>query len=122
MFFLLWNNGSPMRQTLFPSNLTSNEYIMNSQTPMLTLDATPPATPASSPDDFMYVAPLTIGIAPSVVPLVGPPVVSEAWPTFGYGIGTGGAGGAGVLQTSGKTMLMPPLCLWAIPRKLANVV
>src|SRR5690625_4720733 len=30
MFFLLWNKGSPRRHTFFPSNLTSNEYIMNS--------------------------------------------------------------------------------------------
>src|SRR5438132_774333 len=41
---------------------------------------------------------------------------------FGYGIGMGGAGGAGVLQTSGNTMLIPPLPLWASPRKLTNVV
>src|SRR5436190_20724641 len=98
MFFLLWNNGSPMRQTLFPSNFTSNEYIINSHSPMFTLDATPPSVPASSPEDFMYFALLTMGIWPSVVTVVGPLVVSDDWPMFGYGIGIGGAGGAGVLQ------------------------
>src|SRR6266540_7084110 len=37
-------------------------------------------------------------------------------------MGIGGAGGAGVLHTSGNTMLIPPLPLWAIPRELTNVV
>jgi hypothetical protein len=64
----------------------------------------------------------TIGILPSVLTVPGPDDVSDDWPMFGYGIGIGGAGGAGVLHTSGKTMLMPPLPLWAMPRMLANVV
>ena len=41
---------------------------------------------------------------------------------LGYGIGIGGPGGAGVLHTSGKTVLIPPLLLCAIPRELAKVV
>ena len=32
-----------------------------------------------------------------------------------------GLGAAGVLQTSGNTVLMPPLPLWAMPRMLAKV-
>ena len=37
-------------------------------------------------------------------------------------MGIGPAGGAGVLHTSGKAMLMPPLPLWAMPRELTKVV
>src|SRR5207253_1900719 len=99
------------------------EYIMNSHSLMLTLDITPPATPASSPDDFMYLAPFAIGIWPSAVTVVGPWEVSDACPMFGYGIGIGlGAGGAGVLHTSGKTVLNPPLPLCTSPRKFTKVV
>src|SRR5687768_5845584 len=36
-------------------------------------------------------------------------------------MGMGPAGGAGVLHTSGKTTLIPPLPLWAMPMELANV-
>ena len=53
-------------------------------------------------------APLTIGILPSIVMLFGPPVASAERPTLGYGIGTGPPG-VGVLQTSGRTTLCPPL-------------
>src|SRR5690242_14114095 len=82
-FFLLWNRESPIRQTLFPSNLTSNEYNMNSHSLMLTPDMIPPSVPASSPDDLLYFAPLTIGISPSAVTVVGPPDVSDDCPMFG---------------------------------------
>src|SRR3989442_8091844 len=108
MFFLLWNSGSPIRHTLFPSNFTSNEYIMNSHSPILELETTPKSVPASSPDDFMYFAPLTIGICPSVVTALGPLVVSEACPMFGYGIGIGGGGGGCRLPLRGGTRLTPP--------------
>src|SRR5687768_3134912 len=100
-----------MRHTFLPSNLTSNEYSMNSHSLRFTLDMMPPSVPGSSPDDFEYLAPFTIGILPSVFTFDGPLDVSDACPMFGYGIGMGGAGGAGVLQTSGNTMLMPPLPL-----------
>src|SRR5664279_3648354 len=113
MFFLLWKSGSPIRQTLFPSNFTSKEYSMNSQKLMLMFERIPPATPASSPDEREYWAPLTIGIWPSVVTVLGRCDVSDDMPMLGYGIGTGlGAGGAGVLQTSGKTIEMPLRPLW----------
>src|SRR3989442_14845590 len=108
MFFLLWNSGSPIRHTLFPSNFTSNEYIMNSHSPILELETTPKSVPASSPDDFMYFAPLTIGICPSVVTALGPLVVSEACPMFGYGIGIGGGGGGGGVVAVGGRQLIPP--------------
>src|SRR2546429_1822796 len=62
-----------------------------------------------------------MGIWPSVVTEVGPEEVSDDCPMLGYGIGTGPAG-VGVLQTSGKIGLIPPLPLCAIPRQLANVV
>src|SRR5438093_12548711 len=94
---------------------------MNSHSFMFTLDMTPPAVPASSPEDLEYLAPLTIGISPSVFTFVGPSDVSDAWPMFGYGMGTGPAGD-GVLQTSGKAVLIPPLPLCAMPRRLAKVV
>src|SRR5690606_18938311 len=89
--------------------------------PMLTEETTPPSVPASSPELRMYFAPFTIGIWPSVFTLLGPPVVSEDLPMFGYGIGTG-LGAAGVLHTSGNTMLSPPLPLCAMPRAFTNVV
>ena len=77
MFFLLWKSESPIRQTFFPSNFTSNEYIMYSQKLMLILDTTPPRVPASSPAEREYLAPFTIGILPSVLTLVGPWDVSD---------------------------------------------
>src|SRR5258706_2873187 len=83
MFFLLWNNGSPSRHTFLPSNLTSNEYIMNSHSPLIELLMTPPTLPASSPALIEYLAPLTIGISPSQVTLVGPPEVSDDLPMLG---------------------------------------
>src|SRR5258706_2044924 len=107
MFFLLWNSGSPMRHTFLPSNLTSNEYIMNSHSPLTTPLITPPIEPGSSPLLSAYLAPFTIGMLPSVLTFVGPCEVSADFPMLGYGMGIGGAGGAGVLQTSGKTGLMP---------------
>ena len=94
---------------------------MNSHSPLLTPEMTPPAEPGSSPVDVEYLAPLTIGILPSVVTFLGPLLVSDALPMFGYGIGIGPPG-EGVLHTSGKTVLIPPLPLWAIPRELAKVV
>jgi hypothetical protein len=63
--------------------LTVNEYIMNSHSSRLTLEMIPPMVPASSPDDFEYFAPLTIGILPSVVTLLGPSEVSDDCPMFG---------------------------------------
>src|SRR3954463_16495514 len=83
MFFLLCHIESPRRQALFPSNFTSKEYSRNSHTFMLTLDRIPPMVPASSPDEREYVAPLTIGISPSVFTVVGPPVASDALPMLG---------------------------------------
>ena len=41
---------------------------------------------------------------------------------LGYGMGTNGAGGAGVLHTSGKAMLMPLEALWTTVRKLTLTV
>src|SRR5215218_4792904 len=95
---------------------------MYSHSLMFTPDMMPPMVPASSPIDRLYFAPFAIGISPSSFTVVGPPEVSAALPMFGYGIGMGGAGGAGVLQTSGKTMLMPPEPLWSAPRKFTKTV
>src|SRR5689334_19880860 len=94
---------------------------MYSQAPLILLLMTPIADPASSPVDIMYLALLVIGICPSVLTEVGPEEVLEDIPMFGYGIGTGPAG-VGVLHTSGKIGLWPPLPLWAIPRAFAKTV
>src|SRR2546423_685503 len=75
---------------------------MNSHSPILQLDITPPTVPASSPDDLEYLAPLTMGICPSVVTALGPPLVSEACPMLGYGMGTAPAGGGGFLPHTGN--------------------
>ncbi len=75
---------SPIRHTFFPSNFTSNEYIMNSHSPLnLLLMTPPPAVPASSPVLIIYLAPLTMGIFPSVFTFFGPLDVSEDLPMFG---------------------------------------
>jgi len=50
---------------------------------MFLFDTTPNSEPASSPDDFVYYAPFTIGIWPSVFTFVGPLLVSEACPMLG---------------------------------------
>jgi len=56
---------------------------MNSQAPLILLLTTPPMEPASSPLLVEYLAPLVIGILPSVVIFVGPPDVLDDWPTLG---------------------------------------
>src|SRR5688500_13142447 len=94
---------------------------MYSHTPLTLLLITPSGDPASSPVDIMYLAFFVIGMTLSFLTHVGPALVSDDLPTFGYGIGIGPPG-VGVLQTSGNTGLMPPLLLWATPRELANTV
>ena len=83
MFFLLCHSGSPIRHTFLPSNLTSNEYIMYSHTPLKVEERIPPIEPGSSPMDMEYCAPFTIGIWPSVFTDEGPDEVSAALPVFG---------------------------------------
>jgi hypothetical protein len=48
---------------------------------------------------------------PSHLTFFVPLAVSDDLAILGYGIGTNGAGGAGVLQTSGKAMVTPLLDL-----------
>jgi hypothetical protein len=48
--------------------------------------------------------------------------VSDAIEMFGYGIGTNGAGGPGVLPTHGKLMLFPVPFAWVISRLLAKTL
>jgi len=81
---------------------------VNSATFRLTPLTTPPPVPGSSPEVFLYFAPLTIGMHPSSVTLVGPSDVSRACPMFAYGIGFIPSP-LGVRHTSGNTVLLPPL-------------
>jgi hypothetical protein len=46
---------------------------------------------------------------PLALTFFAPWAVSEDIAIFGYGIGTNGAGGAGVLHTSGKAIVTPVL-------------
>ena len=48
---------------------------------------------------------------PSALTVEAPLTVSEDCAMFGYGIGIGPPG-VGVLQTSGKAIVTPPLSLW----------
>src|SRR5436309_721174 len=50
-----------------------------------------------------------------------PEAVSDDLAMFGYGMGIGPAG-LGVLQTSGKAMVTPPLSLWTTDRLLTPTV
>src|ERR1044071_2430224 len=103
---------SNARATFLPSTMVSNEKLTNSALPLMTPDATPPgALPASSPVLVLKLESFKqIGL-PSQVTVELPLAVSEESATFGYGIGTGGAGGAGVKQTSGNDVVTPPLSL-----------
>src|SRR4051794_21819730 len=70
----------------------------------------PPAVPPSSPVETVISVPLTMVFLPTIR-IFDEQLPPSAWvhmAMFGYGIGTNGAGGAGVLQTSGKPAHCPP--------------
>src|SRR5688572_27502933 len=111
VFLSLCNMVSSARHTFFPSNFTSIENRTNSALPLILLDATPPpALPASSPVLMLKFESLTHAGLPSHLTFVVPLAVSEDLAIFGYGIGTGPPG-VGVLHTSGKHGVTPPLSL-----------
>src|SRR5262245_47326309 len=67
----------------------------------------PPAVPPSSPVEVAKFESFTqMGLPPAVTCFV-PCAMSPDFAMFGYGMGTNGAGGAGVLQTSGKAIVTP---------------
>src|ERR1043166_550360 len=109
---------SNARATPFPSTFTSKEKLTNSALPLILFESTPPpALPASSPVLMLkFESSRQIGL-PSHFTFLLPFAVSEDMAMFGYGIGTGPAGD-GVLQTSGKACVTPPLSLWTTERLL----
>ena len=118
VFLSLCNMMSNARQTPLPSNLTSIEDMTNSALPLILFDATPPpALPASSPVLMLKFESLTQTGLPSHLTFVVPFAVSDDFAMFGYGIGIGPAG-EGVLQTSGKAIVVPLLDAWTTERKL----
>ena len=81
---------------------------MNSAFPLVQLDTTPPAEPASSPVLWEKLLPCSMTGQPSASVFLLPWAVSLDWAMLGYGIGMGPAG-LGVLHTSGKAMAIPLL-------------
>jgi hypothetical protein len=92
-------------QSSFPSHFTLLLPFLYCAGPLNLLDTMPPpAVPPSSPLDIVISEPFTIVFLPSIFTLSEhvPPSACVGIAMFGYGIGTNGAGGAGVLQTSGN--------------------
>src|SRR5437868_791979 len=85
---------------------------MNSAFPLILLEIIPKRLPASSPVDILKLESFTQTGLPSQVVFLAPWAVSADLAMLGYGTGTNGAGGAGVLQTSGKAILTPLLPAW----------
>src|SRR2546427_7181849 len=108
VFLSLCNIRSKARHTFFPSAFTSKLKFTNSAFPLVLFEATPKSEPASSPVLILKFESFTQMGLPSHFTFVVPCAVSDDWAMFGYGIGIGGAGGAGVLQTPGNAM-GPPL-------------
>src|SRR6185312_2558232 len=122
VFLSLCSIRSSARGTFLPSAFTSNEKFTNSALPLVLLDATPPpAVPASSPVLVLKLESFTHSGLPSAFTLVAPFAVSEDFAAFGYGMGTGPPG-VGVLQTSGKITVVPPLSACTTLKLLALTV
>ena len=81
---------------------------MNSAFPLVELETTPPAEPASSPVLVEKFDPCSMTGFPSIFTEELPCAVSEDCAMLGYGIGIGPAG-EGVLHTSGKAVATPLL-------------
>src|SRR5207245_7153030 len=103
---------SMARGTLFPTIWTSKEKFTNSAFPLILAETIPINDPASSPVLILKFESFTHTGLPSQVVFCAPWAVSADFAMFGYGIGTNGAGGAGVLQTSGNAIDTPllPAC------------
>src|SRR5688572_11523636 len=112
VFLSLWSMRSKARGTLAPSIWTSKEKFTNSALPLILFEAMPMRLPASSPVLIMKFESLMQTGLPSHFTFFAPLAVSDDLAMFGYGIGIGGAGGAGVLHTSGNAMVTPllPAC------------
>src|SRR4051812_13267738 len=109
VFLSLCSMMSNARHTFLPSNFTSIENMTNSALPLILFDTTPPpALPASSPVLMLKFESFTHVELPSHFTLVVPLAVSDDLAMLGYGIGIGPPGD-GVLQTSGKAVVMPLL-------------
>src|SRR5450755_1750140 len=108
VFLSLWSIKSMARATFFPSKKTSKEKLTNSALPLILFDATPRSDPASSPVLVIKLESCTQVGFPSHITVLVPLAVSDDMAMFGYGIGIGGAGGAGVLHTSGNAEVIPP--------------
>src|SRR4051795_10891022 len=122
VFLSLCSMMSNARHTFLPSNFTSIENMTNSALPLILFDATPPpALPASSPVLMLKFESLTHTGLPSHFTVVVPLAVSDDFAMFGYGIGIGPAGD-GVLHTSGKAIVTPPLSAWTTDKKLTPTV
>src|SRR5437660_8803606 len=98
VFLSLWSIGSIARATFLPSKKTSKEKFTNSALPLTLFEAMPRRLPASSPVlTWKFESFTQVGL-PSHFTVLLPFAVSDDFAMLGYGIGTGGAGGAGVLH------------------------
>src|SRR5258708_175948 len=122
VFLSLWSIRSIALATFLPSKNTSKEKLTNSALPLTLFEATPRRLPGSSPVLIRKFESFTHGGLPSHVTVLAPFAVSEDFAMFGYGIGMGGAGGAGVLQTSGNAEVIPLLSLCTTERLLTPTV
>src|SRR6185503_1602204 len=122
VFLSLCNIGSNARATPLPSNFTSKEKFTNSAFPLILFDATPSRLPASSPVLMLKFESLTHVGLPSHFTVDAPLAVSDDLAMLGYGIGIGGAGGAGVLHTSGNAVVIPLLLACTTDMKLTLTV
>jgi len=99
--------GSPNLTAGCPPIVTTILPMTNCTGPMNTPEITPPFTPGSSPLEIATIDDLFSAGTPqtSTVGTGGVAIISS--PILGYGMGKGGAGGAGVRHTSGTAIVMP---------------
>lgn len=120
VFLLLCSIKSNARSTFLPSTKVSGDQVTNVARWATVLEATPLTDPGSSPVLLLNSESFKHTGLPSILTDLLPFAVSLENAKLGNG--TGGVPGAGILQTSGKQGVMPPLSLCTTDLKFTPTV